>query len=263
MPDLDLHLPAIAQGDADAFGRWLAGAEALLRASLRRFAAQVDVEAVLQEALLRVWQVAPKVTLDGRPDALLRLAFRVARNLAVDEARRAGFRATLGEDDLVRLLDALAGDVAPEAPDPLLRRLISRRATARVRDDCPRGPPTYFGTGAPGSRYGRRSAQAMVTTADPCAYPWTEPALIETASPSRASVQARGSVTTRFTLDRSASVSAPEAFRLRASKHRLVRNACQEVLAAKRSRASRGRTEGARRYVRPTAAPWPCGAPWQ
>lgn len=117
--------PAIAQRDADAFGRWLAGAEAPLRAGLRRFAAQVDVEAVLQEALLRVWQVAPKVTLDGRPDALLRLAFRVARNLAVDEARRAGFRATLGEDDLVRLLDARAGDVAPEAPDPLLRRLIA------------------------------------------------------------------------------------------------------------------------------------------
>ena len=126
MPDLDLHLPAIAQADADAFGRWLAGAETPLRASLRRFAAQVDVEAVLQEALLRVWQVAPRVKPDGRPDALLRLAFRVARNLAVDEARRAGFHAPVAEEDLTRLLEALARDGASEAPDPLLRALILR-----------------------------------------------------------------------------------------------------------------------------------------
>jgi DNA-directed RNA polymerase specialized sigma24 family protein len=126
MPDLDPHLPRIAAGDAGAFGRWLAGAEHELRASLRGFAAQVDTEAVLQEALLRVWQVAPRVKPDGRPNALLRMAVRVARNLAVDEARRAGFRAPLGEEDLAALLDALAGDAAPDAPDPLLRRLIAR-----------------------------------------------------------------------------------------------------------------------------------------
>jgi RNA polymerase sigma-70 factor (ECF subfamily) len=126
MPDLDLHLPSIAAGDAGAFGRWLAGAEPTLRESLRRFAAQVDVEAVLQEALLRIWQVAPRVKPDGRPEALLRLALRVARNLAVDEVRRAGFRAALAEEDLARLLDALAAGETPEAPDPLLRRLIAR-----------------------------------------------------------------------------------------------------------------------------------------
>jgi RNA polymerase sigma-70 factor (ECF subfamily) len=124
MADLDVHLPRISEGDADAFGAWLGAAEPALREGLRRFAAQADVEAVLQEALLRVWQVAPRVKPDGRPNALLRLAVRVARNLALDEARRAGFRAPTDEAELAALLDALAA-AAPEPPDPLLRRLIA------------------------------------------------------------------------------------------------------------------------------------------
>jgi len=125
MAELDVHLPRIADGDAAAFGAWLGAAEPALRESLRRFAAQADVEAVLQEALLRVWQVAPRVEPDGRPNALLRLAVRVARNLALDEARRAGFRAPADEVELTALLDRLAGAAAPEPPDPLLRRLIA------------------------------------------------------------------------------------------------------------------------------------------
>ena len=54
--DLDIHLTAIAAGDATAFAAWLAGAELPLRRRLRPFASSVDTEAVLQEALLRVWQ---------------------------------------------------------------------------------------------------------------------------------------------------------------------------------------------------------------
>lgn len=121
MSDRDVHLPAIALGDADAFGRWMASAEAPLRAGLRRFAAQVDAEAVLQETLLRVWQVAPRFVPDGRPDGLLRLGHRIARNLAVSEIRRRGGRVT---DDV--------GETAVEAPppDPLLRSVI---ATCRER----------------------------------------------------------------------------------------------------------------------------------
>ena len=42
----------------------------------------------MQEALLRVWQVAPRCRRDERPNALLRLAARIARNLAIDELRR-------------------------------------------------------------------------------------------------------------------------------------------------------------------------------
>lgn len=90
MADLDTHLVAIGAGDRRAFASWVAGAEMSLRASLRRYAAWVDAEAVLQETLLRVWQLAPRVQPDGAPNALLRLAVRIARNLATDEVRRRG-----------------------------------------------------------------------------------------------------------------------------------------------------------------------------
>jgi DNA-directed RNA polymerase specialized sigma24 family protein len=124
MADLDRHLPAIAAGDDQAYARWLAGAEAELRNALRAFAATADTEAVLQEALLRVWQVAPRFSPDGRPNALLRFAVRTARNLALDEVRRDGNRARPhpGDGDL----EALAGGDVAEGPDPLLRRIILR-----------------------------------------------------------------------------------------------------------------------------------------
>src|SRR5688500_5682625 len=86
--DLDRELPAIQRGDAGAFGRWMAAAEPELRRALRPLAASVDAEAVLQEALLRVWQVAPRLHPDGRGNSLLRLAVTVARNVAVSELRR-------------------------------------------------------------------------------------------------------------------------------------------------------------------------------
>ena len=79
--DLDEHLAEIQAGDPDAFGRWIAAAEPTLRETLRSFAAVVDTEAVLQEALLRVWQVAPRFVRDGEPNGLFRLAVRIARNL--------------------------------------------------------------------------------------------------------------------------------------------------------------------------------------
>jgi len=88
MSDLDLHLRSIVAGDLEAFALWVAGAEPRLRAGLRGFAVTVDTEAVLQETLLRVWQVAARCEPDGRPDGLLRLAHRIARNLAISEARR-------------------------------------------------------------------------------------------------------------------------------------------------------------------------------
>jgi DNA-directed RNA polymerase specialized sigma24 family protein len=122
MADLDRHLPAIATGDDAAYARWLAGAEPQLRGTLCSFAAAVDTEAVLQEALLRVWQVAPRFAPDGRPNALLRFAVRAARNLALDEARRYGQRVVVRADGPE--FEALASADAPEGPDPLLRRLI-------------------------------------------------------------------------------------------------------------------------------------------
>jgi RNA polymerase sigma-70 factor (ECF subfamily) len=128
--DLDVYLSLIVAGDANAFGRWLAGAEPTVRLTLRSFATAIDVEAVLQEALLRVWQVAPRFEPDGRPNGLLRLAIRIARNLAVSEVRRTKARPA-------EQLDDDTDDVAPEAPppDPLLRQHI-----ANCRDKLPAKP---------------------------------------------------------------------------------------------------------------------------
>ncbi|MEL6342823.1 MAG: sigma-70 family RNA polymerase sigma factor [Myxococcota bacterium] len=117
----DELLPAIASGDPAAFGRWVAGAEPRIRGSLRSFAAAVDTEAVLQETLLRVWQVAPRFQPDGRPDGLVRLAIRIARNHAISEVRRARLDPTEIEQLERRLNQATE---PPAMPDPLLRTQI-------------------------------------------------------------------------------------------------------------------------------------------
>jgi RNA polymerase sigma-70 factor (ECF subfamily) len=131
--DLDRYQAAIVAGDPDAFGRWVAGAERPLRRSLRALAASVDVEAVLQEALLRTWQVAPRFVADGAPNGLLRLCHRIARNLALDELRRARVLPT----DSAALERAFAEVSTPlsDGPDPLLRRSISE-----CRERLPRQP---------------------------------------------------------------------------------------------------------------------------
>jgi RNA polymerase sigma-70 factor (ECF subfamily) len=128
--DSDHELAAIAAGDTEAFARWLSRAEGALRRALRRFAVAVDTEAVLQEALLRIWQVAPQCEPDGRPHGLLRLGVRITINLAISEARRH------------RLQPAALGDSLPEAsvepaavPDAALRAAI-----AGCRDKLPAQP---------------------------------------------------------------------------------------------------------------------------
>lgn len=123
MIDTDSHLAAIVSGDRAAFGRWMSLAEPPLRESLRSFASRVDVEAVLQEALLRVWQVAPRHVPDGGPNSLFRWAVRVARNLAVDEVRRSR-SAAVPEEGLESILEAAEGGSIFVAPDPFLRRVI-------------------------------------------------------------------------------------------------------------------------------------------
>ena len=97
-------------------------AERPIRLTLRRFAARVDTECVVQETLLRVWQVAHRHTPDGKPNSLLRLAVRTARNLAIDEARRwcPEIQSEVGDDS-----DGLENIPGPDAPhDPLLRERI-------------------------------------------------------------------------------------------------------------------------------------------
>jgi RNA polymerase sigma-70 factor (ECF subfamily) len=137
MSELDRHTEAIVAGDPDAFGRWVAGAEPLLRLRLRPFAARVDTEAVLQEALLRLWQVAPRWQPDGREDGLVRLASRIARNLAIDELRRA--RMDLAS---IEAIEQAAGELAhaPSDPDPLLRAIVER-----CREHLPAKPAAALG----------------------------------------------------------------------------------------------------------------------
>jgi len=132
--DLDSELPAIQRGDAGAFGRWMAAAEPELRRALRPLAAAVDAEAVLQEGLLRVWQVAPRLEPDGRGNSLLRLAVTVTRNVALTELRR--FRPELSGDEVIARAQ-LAHDAgrAPPLPDPHLRAAI-----ALCREKLPRKP---------------------------------------------------------------------------------------------------------------------------
>jgi RNA polymerase sigma-70 factor (ECF subfamily) len=118
--DLDEIAPALALGDTDAFAWWLARAEPALRRSLASFATRIDVEAVLQESLLRVWQVAARYQQDGKPNGLLRLARRIAHNLAIDAVRRerAGVR------DFDDSQDANGSSIEPTEPDPLLRQAV-------------------------------------------------------------------------------------------------------------------------------------------
>ncbi len=124
MLDLDDHLALLAAGDADAFGRWLAFAEPQLRGSLRSYAARLDTEALVQEVLLRVWQVAPRHLPDGRPNSLLRLAVRIARNLAIDEIRRVRAE-PMDDDGIERALAAAETGAFRGGPDPLLRRVLA------------------------------------------------------------------------------------------------------------------------------------------
>jgi RNA polymerase sigma-70 factor (ECF subfamily) len=126
------QLARIQAGDTRAFEAWADAAERPLRLGLRRLCEQVDVESVLQESLMRVWQVAPRFVPDGRPHALLRFAVTTTRNCALTELRRARPAA-----DLEALRAELeAGEaVAPEPPDPFLRAAIER-----CRAELPRQP---------------------------------------------------------------------------------------------------------------------------
>lgn len=123
MTDLDLELDAIAAGDASAFGRWVAGAEREIRLRLRPFAESVDTEVVVQETLLRMWQVAPRVVRDGKGNSLLRLALRSAQNLAIDHVRRMRRQAPT-----VALDESLDGELATTsqgAVDPHVRKSVA------------------------------------------------------------------------------------------------------------------------------------------
>ena len=126
--DLDVHLPGILARDTNAFARWMSACEPSVRESLRSFVTVVDVEAVLQEALLRVWHASPRFVPDGQPNALLRFAVRIARNLAISEVRRTKARPV--EDEA---LERMTPHDEPAPPDPILREKIAE-CYARLPD---------------------------------------------------------------------------------------------------------------------------------
>jgi RNA polymerase sigma-70 factor (ECF subfamily) len=97
-------------------------AERPIRLTLHRFAARVDTECVVQETLLRIWQVAPRHAPDGKANSLLRLAVRIARNLAVDQGRRWCPEIKDAEGDGPHGIADLPDPEPP--PDPLLRERI-------------------------------------------------------------------------------------------------------------------------------------------
>ena len=116
----DALFEAARGGSVEAFGAWAERVHLPLRRSLHAFASAVDVEVVVQETLLRMWQVAraPRPVLLGE-NASLRFALGVARNVAREEARRArtGHLVPLGEWEETR-----ETAVEPEPPpDPGLR----------------------------------------------------------------------------------------------------------------------------------------------
>ena len=123
MIDIDRLTDAIVAGDTTAFGDFMARTEGTLRDSLRGFAGHVDTESVVQETFLRIWQVAPRFQHDGKQNGLLRLAMRIARNLAISEVRR--LRTGQGyTDDLYHQTQALQQGAGQRPPDPLLRQAI-------------------------------------------------------------------------------------------------------------------------------------------
>jgi DNA-directed RNA polymerase specialized sigma24 family protein len=132
-------------GEPDAFAEWMGMVEIPIRRSLRRFVRAVDIETAVQETLARMWLVAsdPERVLEGR-NASLKFAFRVARNVALEEIRRYRHDRFV---DLDELQDLPEGSLDPHPCDPALARAIAecleslpdqpRKAlTARLDNDC-------------------------------------------------------------------------------------------------------------------------------
>jgi RNA polymerase sigma-70 factor (ECF subfamily) len=124
----------------------------------------VDTEAVLQESLLRAWQCAARVVPDGKPNALLRMTVRIARNLAISEVRRHRVRAVSPE--VLESASRAAAERDGELPgglaaDPLLRAAIAD-CVARLPDKARAALLARIGAGAPSTDESLAAALGMI-----------------------------------------------------------------------------------------------------
>jgi DNA-directed RNA polymerase specialized sigma24 family protein len=130
--EIDMLFALVRRGDQAAFGRWMGRVERPIRMSLARFACAVDVEAIVQETLLRMWVLATRHLRDLEGEnASLRFAIGLARNLARSEARRMGRVRFLPPEDLPEVAEE-----PPPVPDPGLAAAIRDcvgRLTGKLR----------------------------------------------------------------------------------------------------------------------------------
>ena len=113
MSPIDAAYARVREGSHPGFAAWVRLVEPALRAGLRGFARHADVEAVVQEALLRMWRLAPALELAGE-NASLRYAARIARNLALQEARRLGRQVPLDDGQGEAFEVAVPPDPVPD-----------------------------------------------------------------------------------------------------------------------------------------------------
>jgi RNA polymerase sigma-70 factor (ECF subfamily) len=137
MTPVDAAWQEVRRGSEAGFRAWLPLVEPVLWRALRSFAPAVDVEAIVQEALLRMWIIAPVQPLEGE-NASLRFALRLVRNLAIDEARRRG-REVPPDTGGTAAGDDSRDPLPPAAPAPLADPLL-RRAILACIDKLPRQP---------------------------------------------------------------------------------------------------------------------------
>jgi len=123
LTDIDALFSVARNGDEQAFGDWMGRVERPIQASLWPFARVVDLEVVMQETFARMWVFAQDATrrLDG-PNASLRCALGVARNVAREQVRQARLGQMVPLESLADPPEPASNDGTPE--DPGLMKII-------------------------------------------------------------------------------------------------------------------------------------------
>ena len=115
-----------------------------------------------------MWQVAPRFERDGRPNGLLRLAIRIARNLAVSEVRRTKARPVEAISRIARRGRASDAGSAAAPRDRRVPRQAAPRSRARRSTRGSRAPaatttPTSPRRSACGSTRSCRTSRARAS----------------------------------------------------------------------------------------------------